>query len=147
MTGRLTNRGANGPKVDRTRRIVVPRIVRIGLTGRLFLLVVLAVVPALGIQAWNEYDQRIVREDDIRQHVIEITRQFGEEIGVLREGARQLLLALAELEPVKSQQSQACNALFAQLRSRFANYNLLGAADTSGRVFCERGPASSSVTD
>ena len=42
--------------MDRTRRIVVPRIVRIGLTGRLFLLVVLAVVPALGIQAWNEYD-------------------------------------------------------------------------------------------
>ena len=93
-TGQLTNRGANRPKVDRRRPIVVPRIVRIGLTGRLFLLVVLAVVPALGIQAWNEYDQRIAREDDIRQHVIEITRQFGEEIGVLREGARQLLLAL-----------------------------------------------------
>src|SRR6516225_3281864 len=147
MTGRLTNRGANGPKVDRTRRIVVPRIVRIGLTGRLFLLVVLAVVPALGIQAWNEYDQRIAREDDIRQHVIEITRQFGEEIGVLREGARQLLLALAQLDPVKFQQPDACSALFSKLRSRFANYNLLGAADTSGRVFCASGPASSSVTD
>src|SRR6516162_6602112 len=147
MTGRLTNRGANRPKVDRTRRIVVPRIVRIGLTGRLFLLVVLAVVPALGIQAWNEYDQRIAREDDIRQHVIEITRQFGEEIGVLREGARQLLLALAQLDPVKFQQPDACSALFSKLRSRFANYNLLGAADTSGRVFCASGHASSSVTD
>jgi hypothetical protein len=41
--------------------------------------------PALVIQAWNEYDQRIVREDDIRQRVIEITRQFDEEIGLLRE--------------------------------------------------------------
>ena len=147
MTGRLTNRGANRPKADRTRRIVVPRIVRIGLTGRLFLLVVLAVVPALGIQAWNEYDQRIAREDDIRQHVIEITRQFGEEIGVLREGARQLLLTLAQLDPVKFQQPDACSALFSKLRSRFANYNLLGAADTSGRVFCASGHASSSVTD
>jgi signal transduction histidine kinase/DNA-binding response OmpR family regulator len=147
MTGRLTNRGANRPKVDRTRRILVPSIVRIGLTGRLFLLVVLAVVPALGIQAWNEYDQRIAREDDIRQHVIEITRQFGEEIGVLREGARQLLLALAQLDPVKFQQPDACSALFSKLKSRFANYSLLGAADTSGRVFCASGPASSSVTD
>jgi signal transduction histidine kinase/DNA-binding response OmpR family regulator len=133
--------------MDRTRRIVVPRIVRIGLTGRLFLLVVLAVVPALGIQAWNEYDQRIAREDDIRQHVIEITRQFGEEIGVLREGARQLLLALAQLDPVKFQQPDACGALFSKLKSRFANYSLLGAADTSGRVFCASGLASSSVTD
>ena len=148
MTGRLTNRGANGPKVDRTRRIVVPRIVRIGLTGRLFLLVVLAVVPALGIQAWNEYDQRIVREDDIRQHVIEITRQFGEEIGVLREGARQLLLALAQLDPVKFQQPGACSALFSKLKSQYANYSLLGAADTAGRIFCASGPTSFSfVTD
>src|SRR6516164_8290734 len=148
MTGRLTNRGANGPKVDRTRRIVVPRIVRIGLTGRLFLLVVLAVVPALGIQAWNEYDQRIAREDDIRQHVIEITRQFGEEIGVLREGARQLLLALAQLDPVKFHQPDACSALFSQLKARFSNYSLLGAADTSGRIFCASRPTSfSSVSD
>src|SRR6516162_7717282 len=148
MTGRLTNRGANRPKVDRTRRIVVPRIVRIGLTGRLFLLVVLAVVPALGIQAWNEYDQRIAREGDIRQHVIEITRQFGEEIGVLREGARQLLLALAQLDPVKFHQPDACNALFSHLKSRFSNYSLLGAADTAGRIFCASRPSSiSSVSD
>lgn len=148
MTGRLTSREADRPKVEKTRRIVVPRIVRIGLTGRLLLLVILAVVPALVIQAWNEYDQRIAREDDIRQHVIEITRQFGEEIGVLREGARQLLLALAQLEPVKSQQPDACSALFSQLKSRFANYSLLGAVDTAGRVFCASGPTSlSSVTD
>ena len=131
-----------------TRRIVLPRTVRIGLTGRLFLLVILAVVPALVIQAWNEYDQRIAREDDIRQHVIEITKQFGEEIGVLREGARQLLLALAQLDPLKFHQPDACSALFSQLKSRFSNYNLLGAADTTGRVFCTSGPTSLSlVTD
>jgi two-component system sensor histidine kinase/response regulator len=125
-----------------TRRIVVPRTVRIGLTGRLFLLVILAVVPALVIQAWNEYDQRIAREDDIRQHVIEITRQFGEEIGVLREGARQLLLALAQLDPLKLHQPDACSALFSQLKSRFSNYSLLGAADIAGGVFCASEPTS-----
>ena len=57
--------GRNRSQRDKTRRIVVPRIVRIRLTGRLLLLVILAVVPALVIQAWNEYDQRIAREDDI----------------------------------------------------------------------------------
>jgi len=148
VSWRVTSREADRPKVGKKRRIVVPRIVRIGLTGRLLLLVILAVVPALVIQAWNEYDQRIAREDDIRQHVIEITKQFGEEIGVLREGARQLLLVLAESEPVESQQSDLCSALFSQLKSRFANYSLLGAADTAGRVFCASGPISfSSVTD
>ena len=122
--------------------MVVPHTVRIGLTGRLFLLVILAVVPALVIQAWNEYDQRISREDDIRQHVIEITRQLGEEIGVLREGARQLLLALAQLDPLKFHQPDACSALFSQLKSRFSNYSLLGAADIDGRVFCASEPTS-----
>jgi len=121
---------------------MIPGIVRIGLTGRLFLLVVMAVVPALVIQAWNEYDQRIAREADIRQHVIEITRQFGEEIGVLREGARQLLSALGQLDPVKFQEPDACSALFSKLKSRFSNYSILGAADTSGRVFCASAPIS-----
>ena len=33
--------------------------VRIGLTGRLLLLVIFAVVPALVIQSWIEYDLRL----------------------------------------------------------------------------------------
>src|SRR5271166_644776 len=147
MTVRRTRREANKPDVDKTRQVVGPRVVRIGLTGRLFLLVSLAVVPALVIQTWNEYDQRIARENDIRQKVIEFTGQFGEEIGVLREGARQLLLVLAQLDPVKFHQPDACSGLFSQLKSRFSNYSLLGAADTSGRVFCASGPVSSSVKD
>ena len=123
-------------------RIAIPRSIRIGLTGRLLLLVMLAVVPALVIQAWNEYDQRIAREDDIRQHVVEITKQFGGEIGVLREGARQLLQVLAQLDSVKFHQPDACSALFSHLKSGISNYSLLGAADTTGRVFCASGPTS-----
>jgi len=148
MSGKPTSREASKPDVNKTRGALVPRVVSIGLTGRLLLLVILAVVPALVIQAWNEYDQRIARKDDIRQHVIEFTKQFGEEIGVLREGARQLLLALAQLDPVKFHQPDACSALFSQLKSRFSNYSLLGAADTSGRVFCTSRPTSfTSVKD
>src|SRR5258705_13960730 len=110
--------------------------VRIGLTGRLLALVIFAVVPALVIQAWNEYDLRIAREADIRQQVVQTTKQFGEEIGELREGARQLLLALAQLNTVKSHQQDACSVLFSKLKTRFANYILLGAADVDGRIFC-----------
>jgi len=110
-----------------------------GLTGRLFLLVIIAVIPALVIQAWNEYDLRIAREADIRQQVIQVTKQFGEQIGELREGARQLLLALAQLDPVKLHEPLGCSALFSKLKLRYANYSVLGAADTDGRVFCSSG--------
>ena len=115
---------------------------RIGLTGRILILVILAVIPALVIQAWNEYDLRMAREADIRQQVVQTTKQFGEEIGELREGARQLLLALAELNTVKTRQPGACSPLFSKLKARFANYSLLGAADTSGRIFCTSVPTS-----
>jgi signal transduction histidine kinase/DNA-binding response OmpR family regulator len=122
--------------------------VRIGLTGRILILVIFAVVPALVIQAWNEYDLRIAREADIRQQVVQTTKQFGEEIGELREGARQLLLALAQLNTVKTRQPGACSPLFAKLKARFANYALLGATDTSGRIFCTSEPTPySSVAD
>jgi hypothetical protein len=91
----------------------------------------IAVVPALVIQAWNEYDLRIAREADIRQQVVQTTKQFGE----LREGARRLLLALAQLNTIKTRQPSGCSPLFSKLKARFANYGLLGAADTSGRIF------------
>ena len=106
------------------------------LTRRMFLLVFLAVLPALGIQAYNEYDLRAARAEDIRQQVIQITKQFGAEMGELREGARQLIVALGQLSAVKTQQSAACDALFASAKSNFKNYSLLGAADVNGTIFC-----------
>jgi signal transduction histidine kinase/DNA-binding response OmpR family regulator len=130
------------------RRLTPWSAVRIGLTGRLLILVIFAVVPALVIQGWNEYDLRIAREADIRQQVVQSTKQFGEEIGELREGARQLLLALAQLNTVKTRQPGACSPLFSKLKARFANYSLLGAADTSGVIFCASEPTSySSVAE
>jgi signal transduction histidine kinase len=121
-------------------RFFLPRLARISLTLRLFILVVIAVLPAILIQGYNEYDLRKAREADIRQRVIQITRQFGEEIGELREGARQLLIALAELGSVRQQQNQSCDSLFASLKSRYENYALLAAADADGRIFCSSAP-------
>ena len=100
----MVTHGAS-PALDQTttirRRFARPRLPKISLTVRLMILVLIAVCPAIAIQAYNEYELRKAREADIRQQVVQITRQFGEEIGELREGARQLLLALAQLTPVK----------------------------------------------
>src|SRR6266436_128974 len=142
MFSRVTNRGPRRLKPETEPRFINWARVRIGLTGRLLVLVIFAVVPALLIQAWNEYDLRIAREADIRKQVVQTTKQFGEEINELREGARQLLLALAELNTVKTRQPGACSPLFSKLKARFANYRLLGAADTSGRIFCTSVPTS-----
>jgi len=122
------------------RRFAPRRRLHIGLTGRILILITLAVVPALVIQGRNEYDLRVAREADIRQQVVQTTKQFGKEIGELREGARQLLVALSQLNSVKTRQPGGCSPLFAKVKARFASYALLAAADMEGRIFCASQP-------
>ncbi len=126
----------------------VPSLRRTTLTFRMFLLVLIAVLPALGIQAYNEYDLRKAREAEIRHEVIQITAQFGHEMGELREGARQLLLALGQLSVVKQQDAGACSALFASLKQSYVSYNLIAATDGQGNIFCSSSAKSrASVAD
>jgi hypothetical protein len=147
----MITRGASpalGQTIAVKRRPAWLRVPHISLTVRLIILVLIAVCPAIIIQAYNEYELRKASEADIRQQVVQITKQFGEEIGELREGARQLLLALSQLTPVKLRESNDCNVLFGSLASQYANYNLLAAADTDGRIFCSSSPlAYDSVAD
>src|ERR1051326_4074615 len=116
------------------------RLPRLGLRGRILELLLIAVLPAIGIQAYNEYDLRQAREHDIRQQVVQITKQFGEEMGELREGARQLLLTLGQLPAVRERDGAQCSALFETLQTQYENYAVLGAADARGEVFCSSAP-------
>ena len=58
------------PALDQTsaakRRLALPRIPHISLTVRLIILVLIAIFPAVVIQAYNEYELRKAREADIR---------------------------------------------------------------------------------
>src|SRR3982074_2026310 len=137
MRGRPTDSGPR--KVKEGPQSIFRRWMQLSLTGRMFLLVVIAVLPALVIQAVNEYALRTAREDEIRQRVIQITKQFGEEIQAIRAGASQLLIALGELDEVQKRDSQECGATFAKLKVRFESYVRIGAADATGKVFCSSG--------
>jgi hypothetical protein len=130
-----------GPPSFRSRSGSVGRHVR------LLVLVVLAVLPMIAMQAWHERQVRNERQEVIREGVVYRVQQLAADIGELREGARQLLLAIAQLEAVKLRQPEACFALLAKLRSRYPNYSLLAAADVEGRIFCASGPTVASVTD
>src|SRR5205814_2249360 len=139
MRGRPSEGGPEAVKVNEGKRSLMRRWMQLGLTGRMFLLVVIAVLPALVIQAVNEYALRTSREDEIRQRVIQITKQFGEEIQAIRAGASQLLIALGELDEVQKHDTPECGATFAKLKARFESYVRIGAADATGKVFCSTG--------
>src|SRR3982751_1786852 len=136
MKGPETIAGADQVQPASEKRSLFRRWMQIGLTGRMFLLVVIAVLPALAIQGVNEYTLRASREDDIRQRVIQITKQFGEEMKKVREGASQLLIALGELDAVQERNAAECRTILAKLKARFESYAYLGATDATGQVFC-----------
>ena len=106
------------------------------LTTKMFVLVLIAVAPALAIQTYNEFDLRRSREDDIRNKTIQITKQFGAEIGEIREGARQFLQVISQLPAVNAGDKQECPRLLATLNARTPYYSLLGVADPQGHVWC-----------
>ena len=120
----------------------------VSLTTKMFLLVLIAVMPALAIQSYNEYDLRKSREADIRNKTVQITKQFGAEMGEIREGARQYLQVISELPSVSSMDVQECGKLLATLNARTSYYSLLGVADKSGKVRCTSRPtALASIAD
>ena len=137
-----------GGAIPLEHRFAAPRLPRVSLALRLCILVLIAISPAIVILGYNEYELHRAREADIRHQVIQITKQFGEEIGELREGARQLLLALAQLPAVRARDADSCSEHFTTLKSQYANYSLLAAADTEGRIFCSSAPINNwSVAD
>ncbi|HEY0184610.1 MAG TPA: HAMP domain-containing protein, partial [Rhodopila sp.] len=120
----------------------------VSLTTKMFLLVLIAVTPALMIQSYNEYDLRKSREDDIRNKTIQITRQFGAEMGEIREGARQYLQVISQLPPISSMDVENCTKLLATLNARTPYYSMLGVADAAGTVRCTSRPTSlTSIVD
>src|ERR1700722_19202761 len=104
----LTKQLGTAPKGSKQGLIPTLRAWAHSLTTRMFILVLIAVAPALGIQTYNEFDLRQSREAEIRNKTIQMTRQFGEEMGELREGAHQLLVALSRLPAVKTLDAESC---------------------------------------
>jgi class 3 adenylate cyclase len=138
---------ARSVEAETGRRSIHALGAQISWTIRLLLLVIVAVLPMLAIQGWHEHDLRNEREGVIRQRVVHRVNQLAAEIGELREGARQMLLAIGQLEAVKLRQPEACRTLLAKLKSHYPNYSQLAAADADGRIFCASGPTAASVAD
>ena len=113
----------------------------VSLTTKMFVLVLIAVMPALAIQSFNEYDLRKSRENDIRNQTVQITMQFGEEMGEIREGARQYLQVISQLPPVNSLDAEGCARLLASLNAKTPYYSVLGVADAAGTVRCTSRPS------
>ena len=102
----------------------------------LLLMVLLAMLPALALilsTAWEQRRQAVVgaEEDALR-----LARLAAADHERLLEGARSLLIGLAQLSDVQMHNAKACSELFGEVQRRFPLYTNIGAIRPDGHVFC-----------
>jgi PAS domain S-box-containing protein len=113
---------------------------------RLLLLVLLAVVPAFGLIFYTASEQRRLAAVGVQEQALQLAWTAATDQGQLTEGARQLLIALAQLPAVRGRDPAACSALFAELLKQYPRYANLAAVKPDGDTFCSALPLSGPVS-
>src|SRR5215475_632592 len=116
------------------------------LRTRLLLLVLLAVIPALGLTLYTNLEERQLRKAQVQEHDMRLVRLVSADHERLIADAHRLLVNLARLPAVRDPNPPACNTLFADLLTRHSSYVNLGVADVDGNVFCSALPMTGPVS-
>jgi signal transduction histidine kinase len=107
------------------------------LLSRLFVLVAVALLPAIAIQAYNEFDVRRARQDEVENQALSLAKLAAAEQLQIVQGIRQVLIAMSELPWIKGKDSQACNTYLAAMQQRFPAFITFLVTDMDGRSFCD----------
>lgn len=107
-----------------------------GIRTRLILLVLCAVVPALGLMLYSAQEQRRAIAVEGQQNALRLARIVSASQDELIEGAHQLLIALAQIPAVQSGDSLACGEFLRRLLDQYPRYANFGMADPEGNPLC-----------
>jgi len=108
---------------------------------RLLVLVLLAVVPMLALVLQSYAQQVQTATAEAQANALRLARLAANDQDRLTEGARQLLVVLAQLPSVQNQDGAACSSFLADLLKEYPLYENLGAANLDGDVFCSAVPS------
>jgi PAS domain S-box-containing protein len=86
---------------------------------RLLLIIVVALLPPLAMQAFNETALRAARQADVRAQVEREARAVSGELAQITDGVRNTLVALAEVPGVRNGDPAECPALLKAVTARF----------------------------
>jgi two-component sensor histidine kinase len=110
------------------------------LLARLLLLIIIAVLPALGILLYNRHDLRAAREAETHAEALRHAHAVADELQRVVDGARDLLLTIAHAPPVRDGNWSDCNSYLDELGNVYPSYSRLTVADLSGRTVCTSEP-------
>ena len=112
---------------------------------RLILLVLLAVLPALGLIVYSAIEQRRLGTEAAKLEAIRLVRVASSMNERMLEGARQLLITLSQLDVLRSGESAKCTVLFSNLMRLQPVYANIGAINLDGSLIASGVPAGEPV--
>ena len=104
---------------------------------RLFLLVAVALLPAIAVQSYNEFDLRRSRQMDVQEQVLGLAKLAAAEQQQIVQGIRQALVALSELPAIKSKDAHGCEAYLSKVKEQYPEFISFIVVDTNGSSFCD----------
>jgi PAS domain S-box-containing protein len=117
-----------------------------GLRFRLMFLVLLALLPALGLTLATGLERRQLAGEKSKEEALRYAHLVASSNEALLEGARQLLVSLAQMPEIQSVDLGRCNLFLADLGKHLPNYTAISVALPDGQVFCSSIPLDGQVT-
>jgi signal transduction histidine kinase/HAMP domain-containing protein len=111
------------------------------LRASLLWLILLAILPLVGVALYTHVEQRRLAIARVQDETLRLARLAASNQEGLTEGARQLLIVLAHVPPVRERAIAVCNMLLTQLLPHYPHYTAIGVVDADGNAWC-RAPQS-----
>ncbi len=107
------------------------------------LLVLFALVPALGLMIYTGAEQRRLAADRAQEDALRLARITANSQEQRIDAAHQLLKGLAEMPPIRDGDSASCSDYLTSLLKLYPQYSVIGVADRQGDVLCRSNPLTS----
>lgn len=116
------------------------------LRTRLMLLVLLALLPALGLIIYTAVERRQQGMEEAKQSALRVVRSAAAQQDQLVESSRQLLATLAQLKEVQNRNGVACQEILTNLLALHSVYANIAVADLTGNVVASGVPIDQPVS-
>ena len=113
----------------------------LSLRVRMLLLVLLAVVPALGLVLYSGLEARHQEGARAQEQVLQLVQRISYDREQAIKETRQLLITLAQLPAVRERDAEACSRILRGISRLHVRYANLGAIRPDGSVFCSALPS------
>ncbi|MDB5365517.1 MAG: histidine kinase [Rhodospirillales bacterium] len=106
------------------------------LRARLFGLVLVTSLPAIAIQAFNEFELRRERTAELHAQALTQARLAASDLGRVLEGARQTMVAISNFDAVRALEPVACGKQLQELQPLYPAYLAITVFDLQDRIVC-----------